>query len=130
MEKEIIRGDNHITRIVDELNAPISAVIKAGDFVFVSGTPPVDKDGNFVAGDIRAQTELVLDNIKMLLESAGSSLDKVVKCTLFCSNSAYWNSINEVYGTYFTSDPPTRTFCTVGSWPQEFDVEAEVIALA
>jgi len=130
MEKEIIRGDNHITRIVDQLHAPISAVIKAGDFVFVSGTPPINEDGDFVAGDIRVQTALVLDNIKLLLESAGSSLDKVVKCTLFCTNAPYWGSINEVYATYFPNNPPTRTFCTVGSWPQEFDVEAEVIALA
>ncbi len=130
MEKEVIRGDNHITRIVEEFGAPISSVIKAGDFVFVSGTPPIDKDGNFVAGDIREQTALVLDNLKLLLESAGSSLDKVVKCTLFCTNSAYWNSVNEVYATYFPSDPPTRTFCTVGSWPQEFDIEIECIAIA
>ncbi len=56
MEKEVIRGDNHITRIVEELGAPISSVIKAGDLVFVSGTPPIDKDGNFLAGDIREQT--------------------------------------------------------------------------
>ncbi len=110
MEKEVIRGDNHITRIVEELGAPISSVIKAGDFVFVSGTPPIDKEGNFVAGDIREQTALVLENLKLLLESAGSSLDKVVKCTLFCTNSAYWNSVNEIYATYFPSDPPTRTF--------------------
>ena len=130
MEKEIIRGDNHITRIVDELNAPISSVIKAGDFVFVSGTPPIDEQGNFVAGDIRAQTALVIDNVKLLLESAGSSLDKVVKTTLFCTNSAYWGSINEVYATYFPENPPTRTFCTVGSWPQEFDIEMECIAIA
>ena len=93
-------------------------------------TPPISEDGSFVAGDIRVQTALVLDNIKLLLESAGSSLDKVVKCTLFCTNAAYWGSINEVYATYFPKNPPTRTFCTVGSWPQEFDVEAEVIALA
>ena len=130
MDKEVIRGDNHVTRIVERLGAPISPVVRAGELLFVSGTPPVAEDGGFVAGDIRDQTALVLDNVRLLLESAGSSLDKVVKCTLFCTNAAYWNAVNEVYATYFPKDPPARTFCTVGSWPQAFDIEIECIAIA
>lgn len=110
---------------------PLSAAIKAGDFVFVSGQPPRDfKTGELVSGDIQAQTRQVLENIKIILEAAGSSMDKVVKATVFCANAGYFNKVNEVYKQYFPHEPPARTFVTVGSWPGAFDIEIECIALA
>lgn len=111
--------------------APLSPAIRAGDFVFVSGQPPRDpKTGEMVSGDIQAQTRQVLENVKALLEAAGSSMDKVVNATVYCSNSAYFNKVNEVYRTYFATEPPTRTFVTVGSWPGPFDIEIACIAIA
>jgi 2-iminobutanoate/2-iminopropanoate deaminase len=110
---------------------PLSAAIKAGDFIFVSGQPPRDfKTGELVFGDIQVQTRQVLENVKVILEAAGSSMDKVVKATVFCSNAGYFNKINEVYKQYFPTEPPARTFVTVGSWPSAFDIEIECIALA
>ena len=111
--------------------APLSPAIRAGDFVFVSGQPPRDpKTGEMVSGDIQAQTRQVLENVKALLEAAGTCMDKVVNATVYCSNSAYFQKVNEVYRTYFPTDPPTRTFVTVGSWPGPFDIEIACIAIA
>jgi reactive intermediate/imine deaminase len=110
---------------------PLSAAIKAGDFIFVSGQPPRDfKTGELVFGDIQVQTRQVLENVKAILEAAGSSMDKVVKATVLCSNAGYFNKVNEVYKTYFPHDPPARTFVTVASWPSAFDIEIECIAIA
>lgn len=110
---------------------PLSRAIKAGGFVFVSGIPPHHPDtGQLVRGDIETQTKRVLENLKLTLEAAGSSLERVVKTTVFCTNAAYFSDINEIYRQYFPEDPPTRTFVTVGSWPHKFDIEIEAIALA
>ena len=57
-------------------------------------------------------------------------MDKVLKVTVYASNSAYFSTINKVYARYFSDDPPARTFVTVGSWPMEFDIEIECVALA
>ena len=70
-------------------------------------------------------------NLGTILEAAGSSFDKVVKVNVFVANAAYFGVINEIYGRYFEgSAPPARTFATVGSWPWEFDIEIECVALA
>jgi 2-iminobutanoate/2-iminopropanoate deaminase len=112
-------------------DVPLSAAVKAGGFVFVSGMPPIDsKTGRLVSGDISKQTETCLDNVKATLEAAGSSLEKVVKVTVYASNSAYYGTINKVYARYFPNDPPARTFVTVASWPMEFDIEIECTAVA
>jgi len=105
-------------------------VVKANGFVFVSGLPPIDlATGRISNGDIATQTELSLKAVKHALESAGSSLDKVCKVTIYASNAAYFKTINEIYARYFTSSPPARTFVTVASWPMEFDIEIECVAL-
>jgi reactive intermediate/imine deaminase len=131
MPKEAI----HVPVISDALKkakVPLSPAIKANGFVFVSGTPPLDpKTGEVVRGDIVQQTELVMENLKTILEHAGTSFDKVVKVNVFISNSAYFATVNEVYARYMPKDdPPARTFATVGSWPWEFDIEIECVALA
>ena len=110
---------------------PLSRAIKANGFVFVSGIPPYDpQTSRLVGGGIEAQTRRVLENLRITLQAAGSSLECVVKTTVFCSNAAYFTDINEIYREYFPQEPPTRTFVTVGSWPGKFDIEIEAIALA
>jgi 2-iminobutanoate/2-iminopropanoate deaminase len=110
---------------------PLSAATSGNGFVFVSGLPPVDwKTGELVRGDILVQTRQSLENVKRALEEAGSSLDKVLKTTIYATNSAYFNDVNRIYAEYFPTDPPARSFVTVGSWPWEFDIEIEAIALA
>jgi 2-iminobutanoate/2-iminopropanoate deaminase len=116
---------------IDRNKVPISAVTSGNGFVFVSGLPPVSHEtGELVRGDIVVQTRQCMENVKAALEAAGSSLDKVLKVTIYATNSAYFADINAVYAQYFDRDPPARTFCTVASWPMPFDIEIEAIALA
>ena len=111
--------------------APLSAVTKGGGLVFVSGLPPFDiQTGEFVRGDIKVQTRQCLEVLKYALESAGSSLDKVLKVTIFAANVAYWDDVNAIYAEYFAHEPPARSFIAVGSWAQPFDIEMEAVALA
>jgi 2-iminobutanoate/2-iminopropanoate deaminase len=130
VDKEIIKV-SPISEMLAKRNVPLSPAVKANGFVFVSGLPPIDrKTGELVKGDISAQTELSLENVKATLEAAGSSLGKVVKVTIYIANAAYFPTVNSIYARYFPHDPPARTFVAVGSWPMEFDVEIECIALA
>jgi len=130
MDKQIIKV-NPITEALAKIKAPLSPAVKANGFVFVSGLPPLDRQtGAVVKGDISAQTELSLENVKATLEAAGSSLDKVVKVVIYIANAAYFPTVNAIYARYFPKDPPARTFVAVGSWPLEFDIEIECIALA
>ncbi len=130
MSKEIVQ----ISPISDTLakaKVPLSPAVIANGFVFVSGLPPLDrKTGEVVKGDISVQTELSLENVKAVLEAAGSSLEKVVKATIYIANAAYYPTVNAIYARYFPHDPPARTFVAVASWPWEFDIEIDCIALA
>lgn len=120
-----------LTKAIAARKIPLNAATKANGFVFVSGLPPVDlKTGKLVRGDIETQTRQSLENVKATLEAAGSSMDKVVKTTIFAVNCAYFNDINDIYAEYFPENQPARTFVTVGAWPWEFDIEIEAIALA
>lgn len=130
MTKETFRVGK-ISEALEKAKVPLSPVVKGGGFVFVSGMPPLDlQTGALIRGDIVMQTELVLENVKAALEAAGSCLDKVVKVTVYIANAAYFATVNDIYARYFPHDPPARTFVTVGSWPWEFDIEIECIALA
>lgn len=129
MRKETIRVSG-ISEAIDSVGVPLSAAVKGGGFVFVSGMPPFDtKTKRFVHGDLAKQTEVCLENLKTALEAAGSSLEKVLKVTVYAANAAYYSTINGVYSRYFPENPPARSFVTVGSWPREFDIEIDCIAL-
>jgi len=129
MAKQVVHVPG-ISEALEAANVPLSPAVKANGFVFVSGCPPIDRStGKVIRGDIVQQTELVMENVKHVLETAGTSLDKVVKVNIFIANSAYYATVNEVYARYFPHDPPARTFATVGSWPWEFDIEIECVAI-
>lgn len=129
MPKEIVHIPGYSDAIL-EAGVPLSAAVKANGFVFVSGMPPMDlATGELIQGDIETQTVAVMDALKQVLEQSGSSLDKVVKVTVFAANAAFFGRINAVYKRYFPEEPPARSFVTVGSWPLEFDVEIECVAV-
>lgn len=109
---------------------PYSHVVEAGDFLFVSGIVPVDLEKQLIiTDDIKKATEVVLNNIKKVLESVGSGLDKVVKATVFLRDMADFNSMNEVYRTFFPESPPARSCIAVKEVPGNFPLEIEVIAI-
>ena len=110
---------------------PYSQAIKANGFVFVSGQIPLDpRTQQMVEGDVARQTERVLENLKGILEGAGSSLDRVVKTTVYLKDLADFAAMNEVYGRYLSSSPPARATVEVTRLPKEARVEIELIALA
>jgi reactive intermediate/imine deaminase len=116
---------------IRRLGVPLSPVVKANGFLFVSGMPPLEpKTGALIKGDIETQARGALEAIRHVLEGAGSSLEKVVKVTVYVTNVAWFSRFNTIYAEYFRTAPPARTFVTVGSWPFEFDIEIECIALA
>ncbi len=109
---------------------PYSQAIKTGDFVFASGQIPIDpQTGEFVAGGIREQTERVLKNLAAVLEAAGTSLDQVVKTTVFLADMGEFAAMNEVYGKFFTDVPPARATVAAAGLPRDARVEIEAIAL-
>ena len=110
---------------------PYSQAIKAGGFVFASGQIPIDpQTGQFVAGGIAEQTEQVLKNLSAVLEAAGSSLDLVVKTTVFLADMKEFSGMNEVYATFFSSPPPARATVAAAGLPRDARVEIEAVALA
>lgn len=130
MPKEIVEVPV-VSEALRKAGIPLSPVVKANGFVFVSGLPGFDMEtGKFLKGDVEAQTDASLRTVKLALESAGSSLEKVVKAVVYVTNAAYFPTVNKVYARYFPDKPPARVFVAVGSWPAEFDVEIECIALA
>lgn len=109
---------------------PYSQAIKAGGFVFASGQIPIDpKTGEFVAGGITEQTERVLKNLAAVLEAAGSSLDQVVKTTVFLADMKEFGAMNEVYGRFFTGATPARATVAAAGLPRDARVEIEAIAV-
>jgi 2-iminobutanoate/2-iminopropanoate deaminase len=125
-ERERIQTDNAPAAI-----GPYSQAIKAGGFVFVSGQIPIDpQTGQFVPGGVAEQTERVLKNLAAVLEAAGSSLDRVVKTTVFLADMKEFSGMNEVYATFFSGPPPARATVAVAGLPRDARVEIEAVALA
>ncbi len=109
---------------------PISQAVKAGGMVYCSGFVPVDPaTGKLVEGDIEAETDRVFQNLKAVLEAAGSSLDKVVKATVFLTDKRDFAGMNKVFGRYFPKNPPARSTVQVELMIGA-KVEIDLIALA
>jgi 2-iminobutanoate/2-iminopropanoate deaminase len=108
---------------------PYSQAVKSSGFLFASGQVALDPPSNeFVAGDIRQQTERVMENIKGILEAGGVHLNHVVKTTVFLKDINDFAAMNEVYGKYFAAASPARTTVQVSRLPKDALVEIEVIA--
>lgn len=109
---------------------PYSQAIASGNLVFASGQIALDPaSGQLVEGDVQAQTQRALDNLSAVLQAAGSSLAQVVKTTVFLSSMANFAAMNEIYGQYFTGEPPARSTVAVAELPRNALVEVEAIAV-
>ena len=108
---------------------PYSQAVKSNGFLFASGQVALDPRTNeFLGGDIRQQTERAMENIKAVVEAAGSNLHHVVKTTVFLKDMNDFAAMNEAYGKYFTAAPPARSTVQVARLPKDALVEIEVIA--
>jgi len=124
MEKRVIRPKG-----APPAKGPYSPAVVAGDFVFLSGQIPIDREtGEVVRGDIAEQAELVFQNINFLLEEAGSSMSKVIKTTVYLADLADFAKVNEIYARHFGPDFPARTCIQAGKLPLDAKIEVEAIA--
>jgi 2-iminobutanoate/2-iminopropanoate deaminase len=124
--KEVIHTDAAPRAI-----GPYSQAVRAGGFVFVSGQIPLDPEtGELVTGDVRVQTRRVLLNIAAILEAAGTSLERVVRTTVYLRDLNDFNAVNEEYMNFFRDARPARTTVQVARLPRDAAVEMDVIALA
>jgi len=110
---------------------PYSQAIRANGFIFISGQVAFDPaTGQLIEGDIAAQTDRVLQNLKAIVEAAGSSLEKAVRTTVFLKDMGEFAKMNEVYARFFPSSPPARSTVEVARLPRDVRVEIDLIALA
>jgi 2-iminobutanoate/2-iminopropanoate deaminase len=108
---------------------PYEQAIKVGEFIYTAGQIPIDpKTGNFVAGGIAEQTRQVLENLKAVVEAGGSSLERVVKATVFLKNIADFAAMNEVYAEYLGQAKPARSTVAVADLPRGALVEIDLVA--
>ena len=109
---------------------PYSQAIRAQGLIFTSGQIAIDPaTAQIVAGDVSAQTDRVLKNLAAILQASGSSLEKVLRCTVFLKNMGDFAAMNEVYGRYFKQGPPARSTVEVARLPKDVLIEIDVIAL-
>ena len=110
---------------------PYSQAVIANGFVFAAGQIALDPGtAQLVPGDVRIQTKRVMENLSAVLAAAGSSMDKVVKTTVFLRDLNDFGPMNEIYGEYFRENPPARSTVQVAKLPRDAAVEIEVVALA
>lgn len=125
MERTEIRTKNAPAAI-----GPYSQAIRYGNFIFTSGQIPLDpQSGDVVGTDVQSQTHRVLQNMQAVLESAGSSLQSVVKTTVFLTTMDNFQAMNAVYATYFEGVAPARSTVAVADLPRKALVEIECVAL-
>jgi 2-iminobutanoate/2-iminopropanoate deaminase len=128
VKREIIRVEP-LSTYLERWKAPTSAVTRCGDTIYVSGFPPFDPEtGTVIAVPLERQTELVLEQMKLCVETAGSSLEYVLKCNVYCTSVEKFALVNSIYARYFPKDPPARIFVCVPAWPGPFDIEIDCIA--
>ena len=108
---------------------PYNHAVRVGDLLFCAGQIPISPtDGSLIAGDIKAQTERVLENVKVILDDQKLTFANVVKSTVFLTDLANFAGMNEVYAKYFTGDFPARSTIQVAALPKGANVEIEVVA--
>jgi len=109
---------------------PYSQAVQAGNTLFISGQIPLDPDsGKIVDGDISIQTRQVLRNLEAIVRASEASLSDVVKCTVFLADMDDFTAMNEVYGSFFTKNPPARAAVEVSRLPKDVKVEIEAIVI-
>jgi 2-iminobutanoate/2-iminopropanoate deaminase len=119
-----------LTKDAPQPVGPYSQAIKAGGLIFASGQIAIDPaTGKLIDGDIKAQTERVMKNLSAVLAGAGSNMNRVVKTTVLLKNIADFAAMNEVYGQFFTSTPPSRTTLQAAGLPKDALVEIDLVAL-
>jgi len=124
--REIIHTDKAPKAI-----GPYSQAVRANGFIFVSGQTAFDPaTGKPIEGGAAAQTERIMQNLKAIVEAAGSSLDRAVRLGVFLKDMNDFTAMNEVYARYFPSSPPARSTVEVSRLPRDFAVEIDLIALA
>jgi 2-iminobutanoate/2-iminopropanoate deaminase len=124
MAKEVVA-----TKQAPAAIGPYSQAIKANGFVYTAGQIAIDPaSNNVIEGDVRQQTERVCQNLKAILDAAGSGFDKVVKTTVFLKNMSDFAAMNEVYGKFFTQPAPARSTVEVAALPKNVLVEIDVVA--
>ncbi len=110
---------------------PYSQAVRVGPTIYCAGQIPLDpKSGQIVSGDMAAQTRRVLDNIAAVLKADGATFENVVKTTIFLTDLGDFQTVNEIYGSYFKQQPPARSTVQVSALPKGANVEIEVIAVA
>ena len=120
-----------VTDAAPKAIGPYSQAIRSAGLLFLAGQIPLDPATmQLVEGDIAKQTERVLENVRAILAAAGSSLDRVVKTTVFLKDMNEFAAMNEVYGRYFPQNPPARSTVEAARLPRDARIEVEVIALA
>jgi len=129
MKRQVIRVEP-LSTYLERWKAPTSAVTRHGDTVYISGFPPFDPEtGEIVDAPIERQTELVLEQLKLCLETAGTSMQNVMKCNIYCTSAKYFAIVNAIYARYFPDDPPARIFVCVPEWTGPFDIEIDCVAV-
>lgn len=120
-----------VTDLGPKAIGPYSQAVRANGFVFVSGQIALDpRTQELVPGDITAQTERVLENLRAILQAAGSSVEKVVRTTVFLADMSDFASMNQVYARYFRQDFPARSTVQAARLPRDVRVEIDAIAIA
>ncbi len=124
MSKKIIRTNNASLPV-----GPYNQAVSIGNLIYTAGQIPLDRLGDMVPGGIKQQTQQVLENVKAVLEAGGSSLEKVVKATVYLKELNDFAGMNEIYGQYFKAETaPARTTIQVARIPKDSLVEIEVVA--
>ncbi|MDZ4712495.1 MAG: RidA family protein [bacterium] len=121
--KKFIRSANAPAPI-----GPYSQAVEFGNLIFTSGQIALDVKGNIVSTEIEEQTKKVIENLKSILEDNGSSLENVIKSTVYLKEMIDFNSMNEIYNKYFSTSLPARTTVEVSRLPKDVRVEIDVIA--